>query len=146
MQFLAKVVRYSSKWSTILQGVPKKIAHFFAFPNFQLLSLENGLSNLPKNLCAKSPQWGLLAHQISSYSNKWFPSNCSWKLGMRKSVQFFLGHPVKIQFSPMFCLRTCRLDRQSVSNCQSYKLRNFQTDWNIWPICYYFHHKLLRPD
>ena len=49
---------------------------------------------LLKNVCAKSPQWGFLAHRISSYSDKWFLSDCSWKLGMRKSVQFFLGHPV----------------------------------------------------
>ena len=75
-------------------GCIKKNKTLLFSPNFQPKSLRNGWSDLLKNHCAKSPHCGLFAQEISSDSDKWFPSYCGWKLGEKKSVLFFLIHPV----------------------------------------------------
>ena len=74
--------------------VSQKNKTLFFSPNFQTQSIGKGLSDLLKNQCAKSPHCGLFAQEISSDSDKWSPSYCSWKLGDKKSDLFFLGHPV----------------------------------------------------
>ena len=78
-------------------GCIKKNKTLLFSPNFQPKSLGNGWSDLLKNHCAKSPHCGLFAQEISSDSDKWFPSYCGWKLGEKKSVLFFLIHPVSSQ-------------------------------------------------
>ena len=75
-------------------GCIKKNKTLLFSPNFQPKSLGNGWSDLLKNHCAKSPHGGLFVQEISSDSDKWFPSYCGWKLGEKKSVLFFLRHPV----------------------------------------------------
>ena len=52
----------------------------------------NGLSDLHGNCCAKSEQWGLLAHQFLSKSDKPFPRYCRRKLAEKSEI--FLGHPL----------------------------------------------------
>ena len=79
-------------------GCIKKNKTLLFSPNFQPKSLGNGRSDLLKNHCAKSPHCGLFAQEISSDSDKWFPSYCGWKLGEKKSVLFFLIHPVELIF------------------------------------------------
>ena len=62
-------------------GCIKKNKTLLFSPNFQPKSLGNGWSDLLKNHCAKSPHGGLFVQEISSDSDKWFPSYCGWKLG-----------------------------------------------------------------
>ena len=83
-----------SKPKNYSTGCIKKNKTLLFSPNFQPKSLGNGWSDLLKNHCAKSPHCGLFAQEISSDSDKWFPSYCGWKLGEKKSVLFFLIHLV----------------------------------------------------
>ena len=56
-------------------------------PNFRVQSLGNRLSKSLEICCASCPDYGPLWIRISSNSDKWFPSDCSRKLG-RKNRQF----------------------------------------------------------